>query len=463
MKARIWISRGFIICLSVTFAFAHEGRNTNLVIGDMNFPRQDHASVLLNNGRVLIVGWESNISELYDPGNGTFTVTGSTNVNHRQGFTATLLNDGRVLIVGGVNVQTKAELYDPLTGVFSLTDSLKNVHSYHTATLLSNGKVLVAGGQDNVGPQTHAVAEIYDPQSGTFSLTGSLKDHRSSHTATLLPNGQVLVAGGIQTTTPGIGIYLNTCEIYDPALESFTVIQSMNHPRIVHTATPLLNQKVLVSGGSYYASQGEIYDPVLQTWTLTGPMAVVRRSYHTATRLPDGRVLLAGGSVESASSKMEIFDPGTNSFTATDSMTTARMSHCANLLTNGDVLITGGFDGTTAVKSAELVSVPSATAVEQGQTPNDPRGVPGTFFLTQNYPNPFNPSTTIRYALPHRSQVTLSVFNTLGENVARLVNAERGAGYYEVWFDASTLSSGVYFYRLQAGDYVSTKRMLVLK
>jgi len=463
VKTRVGIVVGLIICLHLTSVFAHEEQEGALVvIGDMTYARQEHSSTLLNNGKVLIVGWVSKISELYDPGSGTFSVTGSTNVNHLQGFTATLLTDGKVLIAGGVNALTKAELYDPLTGVFTLTDSLKNVHSYHTATLLPNGRVLIAGGQDHVGPQTHAVAEIYDPLTGTFSLTGSLKEHRSAHTATLLPNGQVLIAGGIQTTTPGNAKYLNACEIYDPASGSFTLIQSMTHARILHAATLLANQKVLVSGGAYSSNAGELYDHVAQTWTLTGPMTVLRRSNHTATRLLDGRVFLAGGNVESTTSRTELFDPATNAFSPADSMTAARTQHRASLLTNGNVLITGGYNGTTTLKSAELLNIPSATAVKQEQSPYDRKDLPGVFFLAQNYPNPFNPTTMIGYGLPERAHVTLTVFNTVGQQVALLQNGEQNAGLHEIRFDAGGLSSGVYFYRIQAGEFGQTRRLVFI-
>jgi hypothetical protein len=96
---------------------------------------------------------------------------------------------------------------------------------------------------------------------------------------------------------------------------------------------------------------------------------------------------------------------------------------------------------------------------------NDVAGntVPGRFTLEQNYPNPFNPSTMIRYGLPHKSAVLLTVFNTLGQQVAQLVSGEQEAGYHEVRFDASGLSSGLYFYNLQAGDFVATKQLLLLK
>ena len=89
--------------------------------------------------------------------------------------------------------------------------------------------------------------------------------------------------------------------------------------------------------------------------------------------------------------------------------------------------------------------------------------VPGAFMLLQNYPNPFNPSTTIRYGLRTRSHVTLIVFSTLGEKVATLVDGEVEAGYQEVKFDASHLASGVYLYRLQAGDFVQSRKSTLMK
>jgi hypothetical protein len=98
-----------------------------------------------------------------------------------------------------------------------------------------------------------------------------------------------------------------------------------------------------------------------------------------------------------------------------------------------------------------------------GTTPGRPAPEPAEVILEQNYPNPFNPSTTIRYALPGRSHVTLSVFNSLGQQVAALVNETQDAGYHDVRFDGGTLSSGVYFYRLRAGEYVATKTLLVIR
>jgi photosystem II stability/assembly factor-like uncharacterized protein len=89
--------------------------------------------------------------------------------------------------------------------------------------------------------------------------------------------------------------------------------------------------------------------------------------------------------------------------------------------------------------------------------------IPAYVALLQNYPNPFNPSTTIRYSLPHQTRVTLAVFNILGQQVAILQNGDQDAGFHEVRFDGSRLASGLYFYRIQAGEFVQTKSSLLLK
>ena len=90
-------------------------------------------------------------------------------------------------------------------------------------------------------------------------------------------------------------------------------------------------------------------------------------------------------------------------------------------------------------------------------------GIPSEYNLMQNYPNPFNPSTRIKYALPKSGYVTLEVFDILGNKVASLVNAQQQAGYYETEFNASALASGIYFYKLSAGSYTSSNKMVLVK
>ena len=92
-----------------------------------------------------------------------------------------------------------------------------------------------------------------------------------------------------------------------------------------------------------------------------------------------------------------------------------------------------------------------------------PESLPEQFMLSQNYPNPFNPSTTIEFALPHAGFVTLKVYNVLGEEVATLIAGDHPAGTFKATWDASEMPSGVYFYRLTAGNYVQTKTMVLFR
>jgi lysophospholipase L1-like esterase len=97
-----------------------------------------------------------------------------------------------------------------------------------------------------------------------------------------------------------------------------------------------------------------------------------------------------------------------------------------------------------------------------GVTDND-KQIPGKYTLYQNYPNPFNPETEIKYSIPEAAKVTLKIYNLLGEEVATLVNSEQNAGTYKVHFNASSLASGVYLYKIQAGSFISAKKLILLK
>jgi subtilisin-like proprotein convertase family protein len=96
--------------------------------------------------------------------------------------------------------------------------------------------------------------------------------------------------------------------------------------------------------------------------------------------------------------------------------------------------------------------------VADGATP-----VPGQYVLSQAYPNPFNPSTTIRFEVPLASHVTLAVFNSIGQRVATLIDGDVPAGVHEVRFDGTRLSSGVYFYRMQSGAFIQTRKVVLVK
>ena len=111
------------------------------------------------------------------------------------------------------------------------------------------------------------------------------------------------------------------------------------------------------------------------------------------------------------------------------------------------------------------LNVPRSIAFEQILEPTSVENmlVLHDFKLCQNYPNPFNPSTSIEYTIPNKSNVTIKVYNILGSDVKTLVNGIKNKGSYKITFDAVHLTSGIYFYSLQAGEFKETKKMTILK
>jgi uncharacterized delta-60 repeat protein len=125
---------------------------------------------------------------------------------------------------------------------------------------------------------------------------------------------------------------------------------------------------------------------------------------------------------------------------------------------NENVVVTGSGSGTGLYYFVTVKYIQGPNAVEQTD-----ETIPKDFALYQNYPNPFNPSTTIHFELPKETHVTLKVYNMLGQEMMTLVNENKDVGRYEVKFNASTLSSGVYYYRLVAGQFMETKKLILIR
>jgi hypothetical protein len=278
--------------------------------GKMKYGRWGETATLLPGGHVLVAGGggsedrvESASAELYDPGSGRWTETGSMHAPRGLGHSAALLRDGRVLVAGGDLValghppQSTAELYDPATGAWTETGSMLVARSGHSATLLPDGKVLVAGGtayNGNGGWHASKKAELYDPATETWSSTGSMGFGRADATAALLPDGNVLVVGGVDPDHPD----RQSADLYDPRAGTWTATPAFAGVGACRIATPLLGGEVLVvcAEANGVRTSAALYDPVSRVWTTTASPptdccvgeAIPRGSF---VRLPDGRVL----------------------------------------------------------------------------------------------------------------------------------------------------------------------------
>jgi N-acetylneuraminic acid mutarotase len=359
-------------------------------------------ATLFADGMVLVAGG-TNASGMvvasayaYNAVSKTFTATTGSLNTARTGATATLLANGQILIAGGSSDGTPtsalntAELYNPVTGAFTVagansnpTNTMTAARFGATATLLTNGQVLIAGGENSGGALSSA--ELYNPATDTFTATGNLGTARYDAAAMLLANGIVLIAGGT-----GASGTLNSAELY--AAGTFTsAAGTMTAARTGATATLLLSGNVLVAGGSTDGSTplntAELYNPTPGTFTLSNSTLNTARFNHSATLLPSSMVLLVGGANGSTA---ELYDPDSDKFDATGGLlNTDQPSLTATLLNKDHVLITGLTSGGSPVADAELYTPsfnPLGTVALSSSEPTD--GFGGTCVLTPSSGSP---------------------------------------------------------------------------
>jgi hypothetical protein len=308
------------------------------------------------------------------------------------------LDGGGVLLTGGHDasgtILDTAEIWDPATHKTVVVNPMSTARELHTATLLNDGTILVAGGTTSNPISSLEQAELFDPKSGGFMPTGSLKHGRFDHNAVLFHTGplagKVLIVGGCCDHT---GSALKTAELYDPETKKFTLTGSMATARMDATATVLDNGYVLIAGGAafptdyYGTAKAELFDPATQTFSPTGDMQQARRS-QSAALLENGQVLVSGGYSHPIDplKSAEIYNPGDGRFVLTGSMPLGRRYQSSTLMPTGQVLVDGGWNspGTgltfdvnaasftdTSNAMSEFRDRPTATLVSNTETTDD--------------------------------------------------------------------------------------------
>jgi N-acetylneuraminic acid mutarotase len=358
--------------------------------------RVGHTATLLHDGRVLIVGGETGVNdannprvmmddvEILDASASTFTALPAMR-DPRSNHAAVLLDDGRVLIIGGGQATYSSQpagtsatdsvlLFDPATDAMRTTAHLATARSHFGAAKLDDGRVLVAGGGagthvnggntctniPNCTPLADALdsVEIFDPATETWSDAPALHEKRFSFTLTAVGN-RAYAIGGVTEAAGGI----SSVEIFDGATNTWSFGTSVvGPPREHHSAIATADGRVLVAGGKNPnvtpLDRVDAYDTLLDTWSAIGTLSGKRTS-PTLARLPSGAILIMGGFEQLGAgtvATVERTDGVTVSpFAALDR---ARLAASATLLDDGTLLVCGGTVASGAATATCARAVP---------------------------------------------------------------------------------------------------------
>jgi N-acetylneuraminic acid mutarotase len=456
---------------------------------DMPTRRWGHSAVALN-GKIYVFGGvtfgSSNIVyksvEMYDPQTNSWT-TKSSMPTARYCLTSCLL-ENKIYVIGGWNhssngpIYNAVEVYDPVTDEWRTEISMPVKHAA-LASIVLDGKIYIYGGArtthpnygtsgiyelsyDDIFAQQPYLNEIYARKNldsvlfrtrfsniynhqFTPHLICANSDSTQMDSLTLFDDG----LHGDSLANDGLyGIYIPPRQIEDYFTLSVSTIDNQNN--------------------KYYNT------PDRYRFTTAGPVVLdsLEISYSSTSKNYKIKPYIRNQStvvtIINASVKLICSDPWITSIspeirTLPDIPSGSTKKPASSFTVNYDEsLFPGYFNFEVEILSDGCTYWTDATkTVVTGIKEEDI--LPLSFRLEQNYPNPFNPTTSIEYRVVSTECVTLKIYDVLGNEVATLVNEEKPAGVYEVMWNAENLSSGVYFYQLKAGDFVATKKLLLLK
>ncbi len=334
--------------------------------------RAAHASTLLDDGRVLVTGGQSDFvrvsdtADMFDPAEEEFRPAASRMLTPRAYHVGVAVEGAAMLIGGwtGTDATATTEIFEPFSGRFLAGPEMSEERDFTDACVLDDGRVLVVGGLSYTGNAASfsVSAEIFDASNLEWRPTRSRPlERRAGHTLTKLDDGRVLITGGL----PAGGSSGPVAEIFDPATETFsyTLTPSLGY-RQLHSATRLSDGRVLIADGGN--GKTELYDPVLDRFFDAGGSSFVRRTRATAIRMPGDKVLLLGGFATVGDQTlildgMDLYLPnqggGFGRVVHVDFvLSEPRAGHTATMLSDGRTLIVGGFgaSGDDSLSSALL-------------------------------------------------------------------------------------------------------------
>jgi N-acetylneuraminic acid mutarotase len=507
------------LLLLVSFCFAQSGTWTPKA--SIPTPRCFAGSCELN-GKIYVIGGSQttssslNVMEVYDPVTDTWDTTKTPMPTARAELCVAAVS-GKIYAIGGATSHAGSPLgmvqeYDPQTDTWNTNKQPMPTARMGAAYGVLNNKIYVAGGSPGPNHVSSDILEIYDPATDKWTTGGNMLAARYSPQGTVL-NDTFFVIGGL-IGSPWTG--QSEVQKYDPITDHWKWGTSLRTGRVGHTADAV-DGKIYVIGGDRQPPiimNVEEYDPQTKTWDIIdptpGPMII-----HTSNVYDNAIYVFSGNTVTIPNiiltdSVYSYEPPEAAVFTVTsDSLLFPDISIGDTLIDSVMVINAGNVNliVNSVTSSHPLFSISPTSGVISPDSnsqfyiqfradtlPGRQQGVlvfhhngltspdsiiakadvitgivsqdatiPRKFTLHQNYPNPFNPTTAIEFSIPKSEFVTLKIYNVLGEEVATPISERLSTGSYRYEWNASTLASGVYLYRLQAGDYVETRKMVLMK
>jgi hypothetical protein len=415
--------------------------------------------------------------------------TGATG-NANQGFSVALSADGNTAIVGGLGDNTNigaSWIFVRSGGVWSQqgnklvgTGGVGISQQGCAVSLSADGNTAIVGGfRDNAFAGAVWVftrnGNIWTQQGSKLVATNPIGAARFGISVDLSSDGNTAIIGGHTDNANAGAVWIftrsDTSWTSQTKLTSSGAIGSARFGRSVSISSD--GNTAIVGGYEDDAAMGAVwvYTRSGSTWTQQGNKLVGTGSTGNASQgfsislSADGNTALVGGIDDNAFAGAAwvftrsggVWSQSGNKLFGSGAVGIANQGGAVAISPDGNTIIIGGIADNTN-KGAAWVFVPGSTSVQQ--TSNE---TPMSFLLEQNYPNPFNPSTNIQFALPQSGYVTLEIFSVTGEQVGVLISEELSAGKYNYEWNGSNLTSGIYFYRLNAGSFVETRKMLMIK
>jgi len=344
--------------------------------------RQSACAVRLNDGRVLVAGGTGvdgplASAELYQT-DASF-VPASPMLAARSRHVCVLLVDGRVLVTGG-EATGLAELYDPVANSWQPVDGMGKARAGAAIVLLRDRRVLIAGGSGPDGVALNSI-EVFNPEEGTLTpLNATLTVPRDGLAAVRQGDGTVLFIGG--TNTDGV---LSATDLFSPVDDSVAPGPPLNVARTSHSATALLEGRILVAGGfdgNQELDSAELYDPTSGTFALLDAKMQTARRDHLAIFVPgNGGAVFAGGRQgDQALVATEFFQPLDGTFQRLGDLTAPRYALAGAVAGDGVILATGGLNSDGPQAACGLLLLPTIQFDKTVYRPGDQVRVSGSNF-----------------------------------------------------------------------------------